>query len=361
MVSFINKTFTLNPYISVAEYFNKSGQLSIFICNEKSGYSFLLEGETAEFWSVIFKSNCNIDEIAEFVSKNNIQDVNSFLDDLYDADLIRYSEDEFFEDDLFFYDSKLLLNSTSNEVDEFEREKKTFLFENNFLYSLRIEVPSEIVNIEQYFSIIDDAQKIGVNVITLFLNDFLLNDNFFILANYIRKKFISLQIEASGEAYFDTENLLEKILPLYPHRLFIPLHSMDEKVHNNISQSNCSFEKTIKIIKKLSLNFLPVTVFYKNKSYNKQEFQNISKFVSELQNVELSCSKEVLSFSNNLTQVFTDDYLSISSHNTSEVSNKAKQKLFISKELNLYADYDYNIYLSDLNKLSLVDFWINLL
>src|SRR5574344_1124735 len=144
---------------------------------------------------------------------------------------------------------------------------KSWLLNNNFLYSLLLELTDKCnlkcihcfndkkksvknMSFDEIKPVIDEAFKLGVFNIILSGGECTLNNDFLKIARYIKEKRISLEIFTNAQKLYD-DDFYNEVLSLYPYRIGISLYSMRADIHDNITGVLGSWHKTISVIKKL--------------------------------------------------------------------------------------------------------------
>lgn len=336
MASSIENEIIINNYISFNSYNFEKENSRCYITNERLHTDFLLEDISADLWNVLVTSNGNMQEIETYATKYNAQDsLDDFLDELFYFDLISFRNNNIEENNL----SDGVIKTNRDFSNQFLNEKKLFLLQNNFLYSLEIEIPKEKQSIETLKNIIDNAIEIGVSQITIKNNEELLDDNFFEIAEYIRHKHISLNLKTNGLTLHNTPNVIERLNELFLHRIIIPLYSTNDDINYKITSKKDLYKNSLEVIQGLAQNSNIINIFYEQKEENKNSFEEIYEFI-KLYELELSCCKKTLEDGNiNIINLFNDDYL--------ENAEKSKQKLFVSPTLCVFEDEKYTIEINE--------------
>ncbi len=189
--------------------------------------------------------------------------------------------------------------ATPKEYAEFYDEKDKWLIKNGFLPKLKIELTyncnqkcihcynekdnlNSDITFENIKPVIDDAIKCGVYNISLTGGECTLHPDFLKIASYIREKRIGLGILTNGLAFYDNPELFKKIINLYPRNIKLSLYSMDETVHDNITQVKGSQKKVLEVIKKLKKNNVEVIISYFQLENNYGSIKDIEKFVKSI-------------------------------------------------------------------------------
>lgn len=283
-------------YISSSNYFFEKENSRCYVINEKMHQESLFEGISSDLWKVIVDA-CSYDEISTYALKRGVQnELELFLKDLQKLGLIKINGEEFASS---LENEHILANKNEEDLKLFLNEKYKWLYENGFLPKLAIElsykcnlacvhcynnknIPNECIKFDVAKNIIDDAVKIGVSEIQITSGECTINPDFVKIVEYIRKKRIPFSFVSNGQVLSDDEFLFNKIIKLYPHRVRISLYSMNSDIHDSITGVKGSHEKTIKAIRKFRENDIVVTVNYFQMSLNKDSFDDVLKFASEV-------------------------------------------------------------------------------
>lgn len=360
------KDIFLNSYISSVTYnFGKENSRS-YVTNEKSSNEFLFQGLTSDLWYVILSSNGDTKLIWDFICKNQLEDeYEFFLDELYYSDLITYgSTEEIYNNILNDSENNLYLETDKESLDEFLNEKKEYLYNNDFLYSLSFDIVDEgeqdSLSAEDIIKIIDKAKdNLGVNLVVLNVKTENLKENFFKIASYVRKNYLGLNIRVFGHSLYDTDNVITKIQKLYPRRLFIPMYSMNDDIHNKIVGVDGSLNKTIDIINGLKSKNVSVNIYYEQLENNNECLQDVLKYSYHI-GTEFSCDLTTKDCNIKLLNLFNDGYLDISCSDEKNRVIQSCQKLFVGYNGNVYSDSKHLFFISNVKEKSISDIWTEL-
>lgn len=345
---------SINKYISFNSYNIEKENSRCYITNERLHTDFLLEDISADLWNILVKSNGNIKIIEEYAQKYQAEDsLDDFLDELYYFDLISYKnriKDE--ENNL----SEGAISLDRENSNKFETLKKEYLYENDFLYSLQIELPlvkSSNDDLSNLKKVIDDAKKIGVNQIVIDFKGEYLDKFFFEIANYIRDNFIALTLKINSESLYKTENMYEEINKLFLHRIMIPLYSTNDEINFGITGKKDLYKKTTEMVSKLHKTNNLVSIYFEQTEKNINEFDSVYEYI-RLNSLEISCCEKTRKAKFiDIINFYSNDYLD----DVTKYSKNFKQKLFVSKELILSDNDDYSTCICELREQSLVEFW----
>ncbi len=245
----------------------------------------------------------------------------------------------------------MFLEADSDYMKEFNLDKKRFLYENGFLYALCIDL-SNNVSFGKYEALIGGAKKIGTNIIKLNIPNSIAKEKLYEVIEIIRNKKLSFEIYASGGYLNDLLLTCKKLLDYYPHRIIVPLYSMNEDVHDRTAGETGSCRKTVDFVNYASSEtLLSVNISYIQTELNINSFEDVFEF-TKITNTEISCDEEKFK-DYNLTNLYNDDYLD----ENGNFRIKSRQKLFISENLELFCDIKHKTMISDLNKEPLQSAW----
>lgn len=358
MLSKCEKQIYVNNYISTNEYRLSDGTVRSIIVNEKQSSEIILEDISAELWNVIVKTE-DWNSVQKFADENGLSDdLETFLDELYYADFITYGDIDKVYDDVLFKNEKMVLHSDIEALNNFNLEKKEFLYRNNFLYMLELN-PLELSGYSDTLKkAVSDAKTIGLNKIKLSAGNMQINDFWFEIAQYIRDLKISLEIEINpanlpccDHVLFNT--MLTRIIDLYPHRVFIPLYSTNKELQGELSGIKDSLDVVDYMIYKFYQSDVPVNIRYMNTDKNSGNFDEILEY-TRAKGIELSCNSECLkNFGTQTQNIINDEY--IIDETTDRNISLGKQRLIISKGLDITNSEGYSF--GNLKDESMTNIW----
>lgn len=267
-----------------------------YIVNEKNHNCFLLEGISSLLWEVIINST-TYEEIFEFCRKNDVLDeVDSFINNLKQLNII-YDNDN---NDVNSKDQlQQIISNQCIDYEKYEEERINWCIKNGFLCSLLIELTykcnlkcihcynpknNNVVELkfEEIKPVIDEAIKLGVSKIVLSGGECTLVKDFLKIAKYIRENRISLEIFTNGQTLYDNEKLFNEILNLYPTKVSLSLYSVDETLHEKITNIKGSYKKTVYVLKKLQENNINTEIKSIQLKINADKYMDIVKFGKEI-------------------------------------------------------------------------------
>ncbi|MBQ8886238.1 MAG: radical SAM protein [Candidatus Gastranaerophilales bacterium] len=283
-------------YISSSSYFFEKENSRCYVINEKTHQEHLFEGISADLWKIILETS-NYDCINQYALERGVQsELKDFLLSLQKLGLIKINEKEF---PYFLGTDSLPVDNCEKNLQLFLSEKYKWLYQNNFLPKLAIElsykcnlncvhcyndknIPNESIDFEIAKNIIDDAIKIGVSEIQITSGECTINSNFIKIARYIREKKIPFSFVTNGQVLSDNDVLFDEIVKLYPHRVRVSLYSMNADIHDSITGVKGSHQKTVTAIKKLREKDIVVTINYFQMSLNNNSFDDVLRFQNEV-------------------------------------------------------------------------------
>ncbi len=382
VMTFFEKNIFINPYISSRTYNIWKPDSRSYVVNERSQSEFLFEGITSDLWNVILGQSpqqnhivsdesdflsfnnirsCSSEFLRKFVEDNSLQDeIEDFLEELYFSDLIIYGDPEELYEDILMQNTKLTLLSDREEMQKFAMLKKKYLYENEFLYSACFKYSEKTFDLDLARKILKDLIKIGTNLIVIDVRGSKLDSNFFLFARIIRENYVSLEIIIDGDSLLQENILFEKISNLYPHRIKIPLFSIDSDKHDYIYGKVGNYKNTIYSIERLIGKNVPVNIIYQEKNGNERDMQDIVDYSCEM-GVEFSCDDSLADKNSDIINLVNDDYISINDEHKNTWHFLARQKLFISPDFELFYDSDLKNKISSLKNTSIVDVWYNII
>lgn len=350
--------FFVNPYISSTAYIGKDGISRSYVVNEKLHTEFLFEGIVSDLWNIILSNNeLPYETLNQFVIKNELEDeIDSFLDELNFADLITYGSPDDLFDDILLQNTKMTLLNDKEELQNFLIEKKKWLYDNNFLYQLIFEYDESNFNLDVAKRVVNDAQKIGVNVISLNVTSSKITDKFLEFTKYIREKLISLELTIDPDLLFSEKILFRKIANLYPHRIIIKLYSSEAQVHDSIVGKIGHYNKTIQMIEKFQSEEIPVTIKFEQTSENKNAFQGVLEYTNKV-GVEILFNDDNINDGVNILNYVYDGYIDSFDKDDNSDSYYMRQKMYVTSEMELFIGFNFDKNVVSLLNKSIIDVW----
>ena len=296
----MQKKIQIKNNISFRSYNFEEKNSRSYIIDEKLRYYYLLEGSPSDIWNIIVQSQ-DYDTVYEYAKRQKVEnEINEFLKELKDLNLITIQNSE-------------ALNITRNETKkdiisadfdrmkqtEFEDEMSNWLFKNNFLQGLVLQLGYNCnlkcnhcfndkkhnnyeLNFELAKKAIDQAYEIGIIKVGLTGGECTINKDFLKIIRYIREKHLSFGINTNGVRLYEDENLFEEFISLNPYELKISLYSMNPDIHDSMTGIKGSHEKTIGAIKKLRENNITATINTLLVKQNWQGYKDIIQFSKEM-------------------------------------------------------------------------------
>ncbi len=200
------------------------------------------------------------------------------------------------------YNNKNLKCSISKDSSNFMyflEQLKEFFIENNFIYSLHLELnyncnlkckhcfnPKNIneysINFETAKKIIDDAYSSDIYSIALTGGECTINNDFLKIAKYIKEKNIHLDILTNAQKLYDDKNLYNELLNIYPKSFKISLYSMNPDVHDSITGIKGSHHKSLSIIKSLREKGITVYIAAPQLILNPGSYKEVKEFAEKI-------------------------------------------------------------------------------
>lgn len=310
----------VNDWISAHSYnFEKENSKS-YIIDEKNYCDLSLDGISSDIWYMILKTQ-DYESVCAYAKKLGLKDeIDSFLEELADSNVITFRSSNLdccslsdlpFENTDVSYPPPIPMSESNSvcggfgeeyasiEEREFIEERTEWLYSNNFLQSLSLQLNykcnlsckhcfndkdhNEIeLNFEQVKNIIDQAYDAGIINIGISGGECTCNKDFLRIIRYIREKRLSFVFLTNGQKLYDNRDFFENTVSLYPHRVKLSLYSMDEKIHDGITRTQGSFKKTVEVIKKLRERNISVTVNFLQLTENFGSYNEIVKFATSV-------------------------------------------------------------------------------
>ncbi len=260
-----NKNIIIPKWISFRTYFFGQEDSRTYISNERKHAYILLENLASDMWYLIYQ-NISQKEFEEWAKTNYVSEqVDDFLNDLLQQDLILYNAEEFLENGEYI---ELESDTQNNEEAKFIGDMKSWLFGKKFMFSLFFELtyrcnlkcvhcynPKDMSSVEMDFEqckkIIDDAYNMGCFRVTFSGGESTLYSKFIELVKYARSKHLSVEIFTNGQMLADNKKLYNEVLAEYPYRVCVSLYGVDKTIHEKVTAIDGSFEKTNSLIKQL--------------------------------------------------------------------------------------------------------------
>ena len=284
--------FQVSPWVSTRTYKVKEIISISYISDEMNAVCYVLKGLVSELWEKLVEVQ-NYNVLYDYALKNNLEDeFKNLLSELKIKNLI--------QTDMCFVkpDKEFCLN-------EFSKKKKNYIYfkriENNFIaqqgfipelyfilnYQCNLKCrhcfveqdkSNEKISFNSAKSIIDEMYNWGLSSVYLTGGECTINDDFLEIVRYIRKKYLKLYIFTNAQKLYDDRNFLDEIISVYPASVYISLYSMNEDVHDFITQKKGSYYKTLKVIEYLRKNGISVGVSCLQMKYNVGEYQKVKEY-----------------------------------------------------------------------------------
>ena len=289
---FENKEYLIPKHVSYRTFFAETRKSKSFILNSKTSSFVSLSGLSSDLWDII-SQNKTYSSLYDWATKKRcLESLKSFLSKLENLGLIVLKENKKQEKQHQEKEEKIVILNKNSNIGQPEIEH--WYDKSGFLYSLFIELSYKCnlncihcYNQKDYYDelsfaqvkkIIDEAYEIGIFEVTLSGGECTLAKDFLKIAKYVKSKHLVLNIITNGQKINDDEEFRKEIIKIVPDRVGISLYSMKPETHNDITQIDGSFHKTlntIKILKKENIN-LQIKTFLMNK--NADEYEKIIAF-----------------------------------------------------------------------------------
>ena len=271
MIIYDKEKIAVTPWVSTHTYFFGKKNSRTYISNEKLHTYVQLDGVSSDLWYIIVQDNEK--EFLDFLAKYNLSsDVVAFINDLKSQGLLLVED---------LIKSDMAKNQTENINDEKDKdfiiERNEWLRKNHFMVNLFFELtyrcnlkcihcynPKNSGNIEIPFDkakqIIDEAYDLGCLSVTVSGGESTTYSRFKDFIKYVRSKRMSLDIYTNGQILSDNDNLYREIVECYPHQVCLSLYSMGKAMHEKVTDTVGSYNKTKTVIENLRKDGVAVQV-----------------------------------------------------------------------------------------------------
>lgn len=236
-----------------------------------------LENVAADIWKCICSTNIVTDkDIVDTIANDYDcetdmirEDVIDFLDDLYSNGIISI--------DGIIKKVNPTANNSDGTFDDYEGIIIQELTESDQLYSATIEMtyscnekcihcyahypsssPSHNCTLHDYKHILDELNELNCMHLAFTGGDPFMHDAFLDVFRYSRKLGFVCDIFTNGLYLYDNPKVVNEIIQLMPRAFFISLYGSSPEIHDNVTQTKGSFEKTISIAQLLKSKGIPV-------------------------------------------------------------------------------------------------------
>jgi len=257
-------------------------------------WRFLLNKVRVDFMEIV----SHISELYEIDQNEIIDDIENFINDLYDFGVVmidgKYQTMEFgvkyapqsmmedFEGQIMqLYQEKGLIYSVTFELTYSCNEKCIHCYANYPITSNK----DRILTIEQLKKAISDLYQMKCMHITFTGGDPFMFKEFIDLFVFTRKMGFSCDIFTNGVFLSNHADILKQILSLKPQAFFISLYGADAETHESITTIPDTFNKTVSVIKQIQKAGIPVILNVMLLKNNVDKIENIVSFIKKL-NVE---------------------------------------------------------------------------
>lgn len=265
---------TIPQWIAYKTYFFNEDKSRTYISDERNHQYILLEGLASDLWQIIATKTS--DEVKKWVDEKGLtNDFDGFIEELKEQGLL------YKDNDKNSVESVPMQTEYSEELDKegvkFVEDMQQWCSDNNLLPSLFVELtyacnlkcvhcynPKHMSNVFTPFDklkqIIDDASDLGCFKVIFSGGECTLHKDFLEIIKYVREKRMSVEIFTNGQTLYDNRELFKGIVDLYPCRVGLSLYSMNKETHEEVTQVEGSYEKTLWAIKELRKNNIYVQI-----------------------------------------------------------------------------------------------------
>lgn len=139
--------------------------------------------------------------------------------------------------------------------------------------------PDEL-ELKDYISVLDQLAEMGVPKVLFTGGDPFIKKDFMKILEYAHKKKFAISIYTNGQA-IDDKTKYEQVINLYPYQMGLSLYSTDPSVHESITRTPGSCQKTISVAKKLSNDGVCLLVKCPIMKANKDSYREVQDFALE--------------------------------------------------------------------------------
>lgn len=262
---------------------------TLIIVNLNTDTTAILDGLSALFFSVLAAGSVN--DIRGFASDNDINnnDIEDFIEELLVNEIIGVTIND--------------KNKTIGDVEkpQIDRELVEFqekLFQNGYLYAVHLDITylcnlkcihcyhpfeeyeklSEI-SFDSIVTFIDDLYNLGTMSITLSGGEVLLREDFWKIIEYISEKGMIITIFTNGTLLKKTD--FEKINMYNIQKIGVSLYSIDEDIHDSITQVKGSCNSTKNSLEELKKTSVMIEVKCVMMNNNFNGYKKLRKYCKE--------------------------------------------------------------------------------
>ena len=274
----------------------------IIIYNNKDREILEIRDVAADIWrDIVLHDGITEDQIVERIAsvygcnpKDIVEDITSFLLDLYDSYVIKIDNQ--------YKAKEVSLGYKEKSTDDYEGEVIQKMQEYNQLYSVTFEMtyacnercihcyanyPEEsnksyIISIEKYKEIIDDLYDMKCMHISFTGGDPFMYKGFFEVFEYARSRGFVCDIYTNALYISEHEETANKIIALRPRAFYISLYGPEAETHDKITCIPSSFDKTVKAVKNLRAHDVSVIFNIMLLSVNCEKIEDIVAFAKSL-------------------------------------------------------------------------------
>lgn len=280
----------ISNFVSSRCYKTKEDGLFAYIYNSLTKEMLILKGESAKIWQLLLNSADNRTLFFEAKKLGVEDEIDNFLFELKKSGLIGHCDNNF---------NKVKVEEITDQAhEEFFSEFTNWGIKHNLLLTLTLELTYKCnlrcihcfnhknnnrneITFEEAKKIIDSAYNLGLFRVTLTGGESTLAKDFLKIAQYIKSKHLSLSILTNTQTLYDNKELLSEIIKLRPASLEISLYSMRSEIHDKITQTAGSLEKTLYVIQKLKEADINIFTKIFLTKYNIEYANEVVKFARE--------------------------------------------------------------------------------
>ena len=310
-----------------------------------------LESVSADIWNYIY-NNTSVDiesiishiaSIYECASVDIRNDITGFVNELYTSGIVLINNS---------YHNDTVSSNALSTTDETDIEGQIIdeLIDKDQLYSATIEMTyscnercihcyahypnskdENTLTSETYHYFIDQLYESGAMHIAFTGGDPFMNPIFPEVYKYSREKGFVCDIFTNGIHLAQNDALLNDIADMRPRALFISIYGSTPEMHDNITQTHGSFEKTIKTIKSLKAKGIAIVLNIMILKNNYADYQRIINLAEDLE-VEYRTSMSLIY--RNDSNASPMDYFIGNKENAKSIIKSIKNMYSIDKPIN---------------------------
>lgn len=264
------KHLLLAPWVSARSYCVDSVHSRSFISNEKTHEFLLLKGLSSDIWKRITDGN-SLEKLETYAtSEGASKELYPFLCELRDAQLITIKDNEISNSHASKFNNENHSGSIEIEMMQWAKEKgnlwsihweMTYLCNEKCIHCLnpvsrttkksakKNSYEGELTT-KEAFSLIDEMLSIGVFQLVLSGGEATLRKDFLDIMRYARQVGMCVNIVTNAIGWSD--EFIDEVSKLWPHSVVVSIYSSNPQLHDQITQVNNSFERSVSVVKKLN-------------------------------------------------------------------------------------------------------------